>query len=251
MGSLSYARSEAQFYCAASLLCPRRKRQHSFHAGPVWLSGLFTKLQVPGQPQIQRVFGQHQCRTEPCALSQLGAPEQLLQRINPLPVCLVMLRLTWNPAPTIHQDRQQLHENTTGKSCHLRVFVHVRVKQMLSWKNPSLLVSFSSPRFIHLTLLSLSATTILHYPSIPSSAVIHFFGKLLYASIYFLILVTSCSLFEYQYSSMTVSACLCTFALFYSIFLSKCNQNSTCGSLDGATRDERCDDDLKRYRLSI
>lgn len=82
------------FIVLFSLLCPYRKRQHSLHAGPVWLSGLFTELQVTGQPQIQRVFGQHQCRAEPCALSQLGAPELLLQRINLQPVCLVMLRLT-------------------------------------------------------------------------------------------------------------------------------------------------------------
>lgn len=79
--------------CFFSLFCPCRKRQHSFHAGSLWLSGLFTKLQVPGQPQVQRVFGQHQHRAQPCALSQLGAPDQQQQkRFNPQPVCLVMLR---------------------------------------------------------------------------------------------------------------------------------------------------------------
>lgn len=94
VGSLNYAWSEAHFYCVFfPLFCPCRKRQHSFHAGSLWLSGLFTKLQVPGQPQVQRVFGQHQHRAQPCALSQLGAPDQQQQkRFNPQPVCLVMLR---------------------------------------------------------------------------------------------------------------------------------------------------------------
>lgn len=73
------------------------------------------------------------------------------------------------------------------------------------------------------------------------------------ASIYFLKLYSRLA----PYLNISIlpwqtSVCLCTFGLFYSVFLSQFNQNSTCSSLDAAARDKRCDDDFKRFnRLSI
>lgn len=77
---------------------PSRKGHHSVHAGPVRLSGLVAQLQVLGQPQVQRVLGQHQRRTQPRAVSQLGAPPS---RDPTDPPPLVMLR-----PPTTQQDQR-------------------------------------------------------------------------------------------------------------------------------------------------
>lgn len=98
------------FLCFVCLCRPGRKRQHSVPAGPVWLSGLSAELQVSGQPQVQRVFGEHQRRAQSRALPQLGAAAQQQQRFKPpLPSqparppawgCCVDHKKT-NPAPTI------------------------------------------------------------------------------------------------------------------------------------------------------
>lgn len=128
-----------------SLFCPCRKRQHSVHAGSVWLSGFSTELQVAGQPQVQRVSGQHQHWTQPCAHSQLGAPDQ--QRFNPQPVCLpgdaaLTINPDQNPVPTTH--RESWH--------HLWIFVLKRVKLSRSWKDP-----FGLDLLVLSLLLALSA----------------------------------------------------------------------------------------------
>jgi len=103
----------------------------------VWLSGISTKLQVPGQPQVQWVFGQHQHWTQPCTHSQLGAPEPQ-QRVNPILsawLCCVDREPDGNPASPIHET---IHNSMrTGKSCHhLWIVVHTRVKSSWSWKDP-------------------------------------------------------------------------------------------------------------------
>lgn len=214
VGSLNYAWSETllfPFLC----FCPCRKRQHSFHAGPVWLSGLFTELQVSGQPQVQRVFGQHQHWTQPCALSQLGAPDQQQQRFNPQPVCLVMLRWpcpknptkTPLPPPTKSVNssvimQQESHDTISG-------FLYTWESE--SRKDPSL-GSFPSPRLIRSTLLSHSPTATLYYLWISSAATvlrqlpsdllqcIHLFPSIVFKS---------CSFFEYQYSFPWHRLCVC------------------------------------------
>lgn len=185
VGSLNYVLSEAQFYCAFSLFCPCRKRQHSLYAGSVWLSGLFTKLQVPGQPQVQWVFGQHQHWTQPCALSQLGAPDQQQQRFNPQPVCLVMLRWPCSktrPKPCSHDPPRPStapwEYNRKVMTPSLEFCTHER-EVIMKLKGSISFGSFPSPRLIRSTLLSHSPTTTLYYLWIPSSTIMQFLCKLL------------------------------------------------------------------------
>lgn len=160
-----------------------------------------------------------------------------------------------NPAPTIHQDHLQFYENTTLWH-HLCFFVHKRVKLSWRWKGPSLLV-LSLLLALSAWLLSPTLPQPLcticqsrHPQSCNSSAnSCQMFSK---ASIYFPKFYSHLAPYlNISILPMTSSVCLCAFGLFYSIFLSKCNQNSTCSSLDAATCKERCDDHFKRYWLSI
>ena len=123
VGSLNYA------FSSADLFCPCRKRQHSVHAGSVRLSVVLTELQVSGEPQVQRVLGQHQHWPQPRALAQLGAPHQPRVRLKPppQPVCLVMLR--W-PRPCCHRPSSSMriqHRESCGTISGF--FVQVVIKQ--------------------------------------------------------------------------------------------------------------------------
>lgn len=67
------------------LRVPCSKGLHSLHDGPVWILGVHPELQVFGEPQVQRVPGQYQCREQSCPLSQLeGAKETLPTSWQPL-----------------------------------------------------------------------------------------------------------------------------------------------------------------------
>ncbi|CAG12648.1 unnamed protein product [Tetraodon nigroviridis] len=54
----------------------RRKGLHALHDGFVWLLGVPPQLQITGEPEVQRVPGQHQHREQSCPVSQLGGAKE-------------------------------------------------------------------------------------------------------------------------------------------------------------------------------
>lgn len=210
------------------MFCCGRKRQHPLHAGAVWLSGILTELQVVSKPQVQRVFGQHQHWTQPCALSQLGAPVQQQPRFNPqpacLPACLVMLRrpcLNTRPKPFYH------YEITTGRSWH-----HVGFFGTWLWSHheaerihPFWLFPLNSPYLsltLHYNFLWIPSSKVLCWKHLPD--IFHAFILPSY--------LTNSIL------PMASSVCLCTVGQFYCM----CNQDNTYSSLDAAACEVRWDE---------